>query len=191
MRTWTGRAADVPKPTVANPHVVGFLPPAPQLDGTQVAVLGGAMLVKTAPCGWRRWMKEAGRMTDVLLVDDSATIRKTATLILEDAGYHVFQANSGRTAYELLIAHAQGMVVLLDLAMPGMDGQALLEAFHEQPSLAARHRMVVVTAYADATLPLRLANLLSALEVPVLGKPFSVDDLLAAVAKAEQGRAQR
>jgi CheY-like chemotaxis protein len=106
--------------------------------------------------------------------------------ILDDAGYQVFEAADGREAYERLSTHAEGMVVLLDLAMPIMDGPALLEALKEQPSMAARHAIVVVSVFADFTLPSRLRKHLTALDVPVLGKPFNIDDLLAIVARAEQ-----
>jgi CheY-like chemotaxis protein len=125
-------------------------------------------------------------MTDVLIVEDNESIRMCMRYMLDDAGYQVFEAMDGREAYDLLTSHAEGMVVLLDLAMPGMDGPALLEALKEQPPLAVRHALVVVTAHVDATLPVRVAKLLSDLDVPVLGKPFGLDDLLAAVVRAEQ-----
>jgi CheY-like chemotaxis protein len=125
-------------------------------------------------------------MTDVLIVDDEESIRMSMRYVLDDAGYQVFEAADGREAYAVLTTLAAGIVVLLDLAMPGMDGPALLEALKEQSSMAAQHAIIVVSAYATATLPLRVAKLLSDLDVPVLGKPFHIDDLLAAVAKAEQ-----
>jgi two-component system response regulator (stage 0 sporulation protein F) len=129
-------------------------------------------------------------MTAVLIVDDNESIRRSMRLILEDAGYETFQASDGFEAYDLLATHAEGMVVLLDLAMPGVDGPRFLEEFKKHPSLVARHAIVVVSVYADAKLPPRLVNLLTDLEVPVLGKPFDLDDLLAAVTRAEQ-RCQR
>src|SRR5215469_2345169 len=101
-------------------------------------------------------------MTDVLIVDDNESIRRCMRYILDDAGYQVFETADGREAYERLSTHAEGMVVLLDLSMPGMDGPALLEALKEQPSMAARHAIVVVTACTTATLSLRLATLLTA-----------------------------
>jgi EAL domain-containing protein (putative c-di-GMP-specific phosphodiesterase class I) len=61
----------------------------------------------------------------VLLVDDDAFVRKTATRILERFGYAVTVADSGASA----IAHLEAMrfdVVLSDVNMPGMDGVALL-----------------------------------------------------------------
>jgi CheY-like chemotaxis protein len=86
--------------------------------------------------------------------------------------------------------------------MPGKNGVAVLEHLAAHPSLARRNPVVVATAYADdpkvmatvyadAPHPLRLAKLLTDLEVPVLDKPFAMDDLLAAVAWAEQRRSQQ
>jgi CheY-like chemotaxis protein len=125
-------------------------------------------------------------VTEVLAVDDNDTIRASLRFILEDAGYAVFEAWDGRSALDRLADHPEGMIVLLDLAMPGMDGTTLLEALHAQPALAARHPIIIVTAYADIPFPKRLAELIDTLSVQVVDKPFSIDEMLQAVQSAEQ-----
>jgi two-component system response regulator FlrC len=128
-------------------------------------------------------------MTQVLIVEDESDTRAAIRLVLEDAGYEVFEAPDGRPALARLRTHPRGLVVLLDKNMPGMDGLAVLEVIAADPALAERHPLilkVLVSAYVQATLPLRLAELLTALSVDKLDKPFGIDELLAAVARAAQ-----
>jgi DNA-binding NtrC family response regulator len=62
----------------------------------------------------------------LLLVDDEATVRMAlGTLLSTD--YQVFEASSGEEALALLAKREIG-VVLLDIAMPGLDGQETLKA---------------------------------------------------------------
>lgn len=119
----------------------------------------------------------------VLVVDDHASIRQVLSLMLEDAGYIVYQAADGRPALQQLRASHEPMVVVLDMEMPDMDGVRVMQAVAADASLAARHAYVMVTANATA-LPLDFAALLRQLKVPVIPKPFDVDELLEAVAEA-------
>lgn len=119
----------------------------------------------------------------VLVVEDDAVIRQTLREILEDEGYVVYEAPDGRPALARLRESKESLVVLLDLNMPGMDGRKVLEAVAAHDALATRHAYVLLTANGP-TLPLSLAQLLTLLHVPVLPKPFDLDDLLAAVARA-------
>jgi CheY-like chemotaxis protein len=124
-------------------------------------------------------------MTHVLVADDNDAIRTSIRFLLEDDGYEVYEAADGRSAMALIATHPERLVVLLDLAMPGMDGMTVLETLRQLPTLAARHAVVVVTAYADAPMPPRLLELTAALGAPMVAKPFHTDDLLAAVRQAE------
>lgn len=124
----------------------------------------------------------AGR--HVLVVDDDEAIREVVRDILEEAGYRVWEAPDGAPALERLRQHPQGMVVLLDLNMPGVDGLAVLRAVADDASLRARFPIIVLTARYGPTLPLADAQLLTQGALALLPKPFAVDDLLAAVAAA-------
>jgi two-component system, NtrC family, nitrogen regulation response regulator NtrX len=69
--------------------------------------------------------------TDTLLiVDDEESIRQSLAGILGDEGYEVVAAASGREALDLL-SEAQPALVLLDIAMPDMDGIETLRRFKE------------------------------------------------------------
>ena len=64
-------------------------------------------------------------MTTVLVVDDSALMRKYLKRILEDGGFAVVTARNGEDA--LAQVHAVGPdVVTLDINMPEMDGLTCL-----------------------------------------------------------------
>jgi CheY-like chemotaxis protein len=121
----------------------------------------------------------------VLIVDDDDTIRETLADVLRYFGYMPCQAQDGRMALDLLRGSPVGMVVLLDVNMPGMDGRQLLRVVANDDQLAIRHAFVVMSAY-RGSLPLEFDTLLRELGVPVLGKPFDVDHLLGMVAAAEQ-----
>lgn len=64
----------------------------------------------------------------VLVVDDEATVRETAREMIERLGYRTLTSSGGREALELLAAGGSGVsCVVLDLTMPGMGGQEVLE----------------------------------------------------------------
>ena len=75
----------------------------------------------------------------VLIVEDDDSIREVLTELLEDVGYVVFIAHNGRVALERLRSHPEGLVVLLDLIMPDMDGYCLLQVIADESSLATKH----------------------------------------------------
>jgi CheY-like chemotaxis protein len=120
----------------------------------------------------------------VLVVDDDEAIREAMRMVLEDAGYLVDEAPNGKQALERLRVRTQPMVVVLDLMMPGMDGRGVLETVAADCTLATRHAYLILTAREDKTLPLAFANLLSKLNVPIVGKPFDIGELVEAVAGA-------
>jgi DNA-binding NarL/FixJ family response regulator len=84
--------------------------------------------------------------TRVLVVDDDVTVRRLIVLLLgRDARFEVVaEAGDGMEALECVAAH-EPELVLLDLAMPRMDGLQVLEALDE----AQRARVVVLTGFSD------------------------------------------
>lgn len=64
----------------------------------------------------------------VLVVDDDPFVRDMLRKFLEHQGFHVWTAQNGEQALELLPKHGERIaVVLLDVQMPGLDGPHTLE----------------------------------------------------------------
>lgn len=57
----------------------------------------------------------------ILIVDDDASIRMTATGILELQGYSTLEADSAESCLSICQKHLP-TIILLDAVMPGMDG---------------------------------------------------------------------
>lgn len=67
----------------------------------------------------------------ILVADDEETVRDVAREMLEDHGLRVMVARDGKEALDLFSQHANEIdAVLLDLTMPVMNGQEVLEYIH-------------------------------------------------------------
>lgn len=119
----------------------------------------------------------------VLVVDDNQDIRETVRLTLEDEGYTVLEAGDGHAALDMLRESPVPLVVLLDQIMPGMDGTATLGMIGRDERLARRHAYVMMTADSTIAAP-EIVTSSADLAVPLVSKPFDIDDLLDAVAQA-------
>ena len=127
--------------------------------------------------------------TSVLVVDDDSDFRRVMRTILEDAGFTVFEASNGTAAMAQLAQLADGaygMVVLLDLFMPGINGFDVLHALAQDEQLASHHAFLVATAMDTRALPVDVLKLLMDLRAPLLQKPFHIDELLEVIRAAEQ-----
>jgi CheY-like chemotaxis protein len=122
-------------------------------------------------------------MAHVLVVDDDEPIRDALRALLEDAGHTVDEAPSGAPALERLKRSGGGLVVLLDVNMPGTDGIQVMRAVSEQNPLAPRHAYIIMTATAR-TLPMAFVNQLAEMRAPIVTKPFDADELLDAIDRA-------
>jgi signal transduction histidine kinase len=112
----------------------------------------------------------------VLVVDDDAEVRNLVRDTLELLGYRVIPADGGAAALEIL-DRTQPDLVLMDFAMPGMNGaEAAGLARQKQPGLP----IVFASGYADTE---AVENALGGQAV-ILRKPFEMDDLARVVAQA-------
>jgi CheY-like chemotaxis protein len=106
----------------------------------------------------------------VLLVDDDSAVREVTAGILHDLGYDVIEAGSGGAALEVLDREADIDLLLVDFAMPGMNGAEVAREVHaRRPGLP----ILFVTGYADTE------ALASAGDDGILRKPFVEKDLAA------------
>ena len=65
-----------------------------------------------------------------LIIDDEVQIRRLLSIVLEDEGYRVLEAESGRQGLSD-VALRRPDVVLLDLGLPDIDGMDLLKRLRE------------------------------------------------------------
>jgi len=115
----------------------------------------------------------------LLLAEDEVMLRVLATEMLEEAGFHVFEAADGVEGLELLKSHPEISLLVSDIKMPRMDGYALAEAaLGLKPDL----KILLMTGYAQAPPP----ALLKQAEVQILHKPFNLERLCALAAELTQ-----
>ena len=80
--------------------------------------------------GRRAWLRTSAAPL-VLLVDDDAAIRRTVTAGLELEGFRIVGASGGRAALEAA-ERVRPAAILLDLAMPDLDGTEVLRQLRER-----------------------------------------------------------
>jgi CheY-like chemotaxis protein len=114
------------------------------------------------------------RSRRVLVVDDSEEARAIEVCALSDAGYNVIDASDGFAALQTAALFVPDVIVL-DFAMPGMDGLTVARRLSAN-AVTRDIPIVVVTACAQYT-PAELRAACAAFLV----KPFDLDDLIAAV----------
>jgi len=114
------------------------------------------------------------KSTRILVVDDDETIRTTMKAILEDEGYLVDLASTGKEAIQKTQDRTYN-IALLDIRLPDMEGIELLKLMKES---VPRTRKIMVTGYPS------MQNAISALNKSADGymlKPVDVDRLLSTV----------
>lgn len=119
------------------------------------------------------------RASTVLVVDDLEDNRELFAAVLRDAGFIVSLACDGAEALEIA-ARERPRVILMDVAMPGLDGFETIERLRlEEHGRAAR--IIVVSAFDDRVTRSRARDL--GVE-GFLGKPCAPSDLVARVKEA-------
>jgi CheY-like chemotaxis protein len=109
----------------------------------------------------------------VLIVDDDRSIREALADLLTDEGYDVEVAGDGQRALEICRSTPAPDVILLDLAMPVMDGLEFARVKATEPSISQIPVCVMTASGPEAALPPDAAA--------VLRKPLDADELLAAI----------
>ncbi|MBS7625270.1 response regulator [Candidatus Bathyarchaeota archaeon] len=110
-------------------------------------------------------------MPSILIVDDDESIRRTLAMILEERGYTVDTAESGREAIQKSMENFYNLA-LIDIKLPDMEGTSLLT---EMKDTVPKMIKIIMTGYPT------LENAIEAVNKGADGyiiKPINVDELL-------------
>ena len=115
----------------------------------------------------------------IVIIDDSATVRRQVGSALVEAGYEVVEAHDGVDGLSKIESHADAALVVCDVNMPNLNGLDMLVRLRaEQPG--AQMPIIMLTTEAQPDL-LRRAKEAGAKGWIV--KPFKPDLFVAAVRK--------
>src|SRR5918992_6257829 len=110
----------------------------------------------------------------ILIIEDEPQLRGLLRLYLERDGHRVTEAGDGRTALDAYDADGADLVIL-DLMLPGMQGETVLEALRDAGDVPV---LITSAKRSDAE---RIAGLRAGAD-DYLAKPFNPRELTARVA---------
>ena len=109
-------------------------------------------------------------MKTIAIIDDDIHIGNLLEEVLQKAGYKVLRAYSGTEALYLVSQHRPDLI-LLDLMLPGLTGEEVLERIKDIP-------VIVVSAKVDVQDKVKL---LLGGAMDYVTKPFNTEELLARI----------
>jgi len=109
----------------------------------------------------------------ILVIEDYCDTRELLSGMLRYKGFHVIEAEDGLEGLLKASANCPDLIIL-DLALPEMDGVEAARRIHEQPKLS-RTPIFVISAFVtkEVEKDVRAAGC-----VEIFPKPFDVDQLL-------------
>lgn len=107
----------------------------------------------------------------IITVDDESSVRRVIRAVLEREGYSVREAASGPEALDIVQQESEVAMVLSDMRMPGMDGNALA---HQLFAMRPNVPLMFVSAF-DTDLEDCFRH------CPILHKPFNGKELVSRV----------
>lgn len=114
----------------------------------------------------------------ILVVDDDEDVRNMICIVLSVEGYSTAGAADGVEALKRLRSGAPPALIIVDLMMPRMDGDALIRTLSADSSLA-RIPVAVVSGQIASDAQPRSPQI-----VAHLAKPIELDELLTVVHRA-------
>jgi signal transduction histidine kinase len=119
--------------------------------------------------------------TKILVVDDEKVVRDGCHRVLTGKGFEVLTAQNGRQAMDLLTAEAVD-VMLLDLKMPVMSGEEVLEEMRTQyPDIP----VIIITGH--GTIDTAVDSMKKG-AYDFVTKPFQIDQFLLTIERAAEKR---
>jgi two-component system cell cycle sensor histidine kinase/response regulator CckA len=150
-----------------------------EAKGTQFSIyFPSAEAVEKIPAGGKESSSPRGTGQKILVVDDEENIRLITQATLEKNGYEVITAVDGTDALGVYAQNGDEIaLVLTDMAMPYMDGLAMIRALKRIDPDAR------IVAMSGLMSPEQMVELGSLGIDTHLSKPFTADNLLSAVAE--------
>lgn len=115
----------------------------------------------------------------ILVVDDSPTMRQMVTFTLTGAGFEVVEASDGAEAVKKLNDGAKPALVVTDLNMPNMDGIALIKNIRAM----GKHKFTPILMLTTESDDSKKKEGQAAGATGWIVKPFNPEQLLKTIAK--------
>lgn len=115
---------------------------------------------------------------NILIVDDSASVRQVVSITLRQAGYDVIEGNDGKDALSKLTGQKVHLIIS-DVNMPNMDGISLVRAVKQLPAYKFTPIVMLTTESQEA----KKREGQEAGAKAWIVKPFKPDQLLGVVQK--------
>jgi len=96
-------------------------------------------------------------MTKIAIIEDDQAISQMYRFKFEAEGYQVETAENGELGLEL-IKSMQPNIILLDLMMPGMNGDEMLEKLRAEP-WGQKVKVIILTNMGEQEIPAKLKEL--------------------------------
>ncbi|MBM3724107.1 MAG: response regulator [Acidobacteria bacterium] len=130
---------------------------------------------------------EANRALQVMVVDDSVSVRRVLESLLQSAGWRAVPARDGVEALDLLRGGARPDVLMVDIEMPRMDGYELTAALRAHPQFQQLPILMLTSRAGEK----HRARALSLGVSDYLVKPYQEETLLAVIRRLAREYRQR
>jgi two-component system CheB/CheR fusion protein len=137
----------------------------------------------------QRGESPSGRSLHILLVEDNLVNQKVLVAMLGHLGHEATVAGDGLRAWELVQEHKFDML-LTDIEMPGIDGLELARRVRGREAATKATHMPILGATAHVGAEEQHRLLAAGIDAH-LGKPFTLAELIAALARARRAAAQK
>ena len=162
-------------------HIAGISAATIMGDGSVMLILDLIALMRNVGASPQHSVskpkKSASQKPVVLIIDDSVTVRKVTSRLLERNGYETQTANDGVDALEKLQTLTPD-IMLLDIEMPRMDGFEVATQVRHNPRL----KDVPIIMITSRTGEKHRERALAIGVTDYMGKPFQEQELLNALA---------
>jgi len=127
-----------------------------------------------------------GHGETILVVDDESAVREMIKSTLESSGYAIITASDGSEAIATYFQHKESLkAIITDMMMPIMNGKVLVETIRK-----ANPNIKILGM--SGSIEMKVQEIaLNSLDIAMLQKPFTVEQLLVSIDQLLQGDARK